>query len=84
LAGLGKQIAKRANRDAPWRWRRSRGGIAWRRSDDVIHLEGEVVELTRRDRSRKGSPGSNGRRSISAASRSTRSTRLQSCRAAPS
>ena len=53
------------------------------RPDDVIHLEGEVVELTRRDRSRKGSPGSNGRRSISAASRSTRSTRLQSCRAAP-
>ena len=49
------------------------------RPDDVIHLEGEVVELIPRGRSRKGSPGSNGRRSISAASRSTRSRRWPSC-----
>ena len=48
------------------------------RPDDVLHLEGEVTEL-----SRKELFGSNGRRSTNAASRFTPSRRSRSCRAAP-
>jgi acyl dehydratase len=53
------------------------------RPDDVLHLEGEVVELTPSRSKPQGSPGLNGRRSTSAASRSIRSLRSPSCPAGP-
>jgi acyl dehydratase len=52
------------------------------RPDDLLHLEGEVVELTPSRSKPQGISRSNGPRSISAVSRSTRLLQSASCPAA--
>ncbi len=52
------------------------------RPGDVVHIEGEVVELTPSKQSRRESCGLNGRRSIRTATPCTPSLRSASCRVA--